>query len=199
MEALRELYLDAQELDDQNVIDTVDALIQEIRGLPQTAYTLDPSSNDLFVDFDIIERSRTVPVQSFLNSPEVCIPHYTLAFHACFFPAIQKRMHLRVVNHRVQTHLTELKACIIGQFVLVKAIVTRVGSVRPFMESVEHECQRCGRSFTEHKLNGEYKPPQKCQTSGCNSRAFVPKICSPGTSIKNFQRLRSIAGCTHLL
>ena len=78
----------------------------------------------------------------------------------------------------------------IGQFILVRAIVTRVGSVRPFMESIEHECQRCGRVFAEHKLSGEYKSPQKCQTSGCNSRVFIPKLYSSGTDIKNFQSLR---------
>lgn len=97
---------------------------------------------------------------------------------------------MRVLNYNVQTHLTELKASMIGQFVFVKAIVTRVSSVRPFMESMEHECQRCGKIFAEGKLSGEYKAPQKCQTSGCNSRIFIPKIYSAGTDIKNFQSLR---------
>jgi hypothetical protein len=39
MELLRELYLEGHELDDQAVVDSIDALISEIRDLPQSAHT----------------------------------------------------------------------------------------------------------------------------------------------------------------
>ena len=81
MELLRELYLEAQQLDDQNIVDNVETLVSEVRGLSKDAYTFDASNNDLFIEFGVLEKLKAISVNSFLNSPELCLPHYALAFH----------------------------------------------------------------------------------------------------------------------
>lgn len=91
MELLKELYLETQQLDDQNILDSIKALISEIRDLPKDAYTctnmnelslVDTSGNDLCIEFSTIEKLQAIPVHSFLNLPEMCLLQYALAFHA---------------------------------------------------------------------------------------------------------------------
>lgn len=90
MEALKSMYLEARQLSDESIMDSIEALISEVRDLPGDAYTctnmhkfplVDASNNDLFVEFATIEKLKAIPVHSFLSSPEQYLPCYALALH----------------------------------------------------------------------------------------------------------------------
>ncbi|CAH8570818.1 unnamed protein product [Schistosoma haematobium] len=88
----------------------------------------------------------------------------------------------RIVNHSPITPLRKLRAHHLGQFISVKGIVVRLGSVEPVCHRLVFECCRCEmKQVLILPENGNYAIPSKCPTKDCRSKSFEPLLNHPDT------------------
>jgi len=56
----------------------------------------------------------------------------------------------------------------------VRGTVVRVSNIKPLVTQMAFSCGRCEAEFEVRFVDGKYKLPTKCTTSGCRSRTFFP-------------------------
>eukprot|EP00300_Choanocystis_sp_HF-7_P001996 c11573_g1_i1.p1 GENE.c11573_g1_i1~~c11573_g1_i1.p1 ORF type:complete len:607 (+),score=108.72 c11573_g1_i1:26-1822(+) len=145
--------------------------------------------DSVFLDYDKFIKAGPIPQfgQQLLNDPLVVVGCIGVALYSAFrdrhqsvqpgqypIPFRDRKICPRIINFHPQIPLREIKSNMICKFVSVKGNVIRVSGLRPLVTAMPFECQKCRERTVQHFVDGKYQTPEKCSTSRCRGRTFIP-------------------------
>jgi DNA helicase MCM8 len=125
----------------------------------------------------------------FKTKPQVTIGLLELALDESI--AANEKVRLRVMNYCDNyIAMKDLRASLTNNLVCVRGNVVKVSPARPFVQQLTFSCNNCAEHTILHLIDGIYKLPAKCSSSGCRSKSFTPQLESATTIVDDFQKIR---------
>ena len=113
------------------------------------------------------------------RTPQSVLCCFALSIHIFLrrrnVPLVGSKIYVHVLKYGPLIPVKNVKSNVESKFVTVKGTVTRVGSVRPLIQSMEFQCDACGAVQQAYFQNGEFEPPKSC-LGRCRNRMLNPNV-----------------------
>jgi len=91
-------------------------------------------------------------------------------------PATLRRKYdvfFKPLRDQVPSKMREIGAKMIGHYVTLKGMCTRMTDVKPRLEVACYTCEGCGQEYFQEVTNDEFIPMQNCESRTCNKKCAL--------------------------